>query len=405
VEFENLRLDCPVGRKEDDFSYISTRNRLSVSEDPLSLSYPSADKALLSLQGDWTLDGGQVEWGVIHKDMEARGDLREILLECQSLGEWDSRLLTLLQNLSDYAEQREIQLDLSRLPDGARQLLELSRAVPEREGASRIPSSKPWLERLGGSALRFWGELVDFTSFIGELSLSVVRLLTGRASFRAVDFGRFLQAAGPQALPIVSLIGVLVGAVLAFVGAVQLQMFGAEIYVANLVGLGSVREMGAMMTAIIMAGRTGSAYAAQLGTMQVNDEIDALKTFGISVIDFLVLPRTLALLLMLPLLTIWADVLAIIGGMLVGVLVLDIGLLEYLIQTQESMTLMDVAVGLIKSLIFALVIAISGCLRGLQSGKNSSAVGNATTSATVTAILLIVVWDAITTILFNRLGI
>ncbi|MGD9164649.1 MAG: ABC transporter permease, partial [Chromatiales bacterium] len=220
-----------------------------------------------------------------------------------------------------------------------------------------------------------------------------------------IDLLRFLQSAGPEALPIVSLIGVLVGAVLAFVGAVQLQMFGAEIYVANLVGLGSVREMGAMMTAIIMAGRTGSAYAAQLGTMQVNDEIDALRTFGISVIDFLVLPRTLALLIMLPLLTLWADALGILGGLLVGVWVLDISLLEYLIQTRDSMGLGDLSVGLIKSLIFALVIAMSGCLRGLQSGRNSSAVGHATTSAMVTAILLIVIWDAITTILFNRLGI
>lgn len=376
-----------------------------MSENRLNLTFPSAETALLSLQGDWTLDGSQGEWGFVRQDLEGQEGLREILLESQLLGKWDSRLLTLLQNLSDYAEQRQIRLDISSLPDGARQLLALSRAVPEREGASRNPSSRPWLEWLGASALNVWDEALDFTRFIGELSLSIVRLLTGRASFRGVDFGRFLQAAGPQALPIVSLIGVLVGAVLAFVGAVQLQMFGAEIYVANLVGLGSVREMGAMMTAIIMAGRTGSAYAAQLGTMQVNDEIDALKTFGISVIDFLVLPRTLALLLMLPLLTIWADVLAIFGGMLVAVMVLDIGLLEYLIQTQESMTLMDVAVGLVKSLIFALVIAVSGCLRGLQSGRNSSAVGNATTSATVTAILLIVVWDAITTILFNRLGI
>jgi phospholipid/cholesterol/gamma-HCH transport system permease protein len=231
------------------------------------------------------------------------------------------------------------------------------------------------------------------------------RLLRGRASFRSVDLLRFLQSAGPEALPIVTLIGLLVGAVLAFVGAVQLQMFGAEIYVANLVGLGSVREMGAMMTAIIMAGRTGSAYAAQLGTMQVNDEIDALRTFGISVIDFLVLPRTLALIVMLPLLTLWADLLGILGGLLVGTLVLDIGLLEYLIQTRDSLGLGDIAVGLVKSLIFALVIAMSGCLRGLQSGKNSSAVGQATTSAMVSAILMIVIWDAVTTILFNQLGI
>jgi phospholipid/cholesterol/gamma-HCH transport system permease protein len=371
----------------------------------LNLTYPAADKVLLSLQGDWTLHGRQVEWRRLQRELGKCSEIKEIHVESGKLGEWDSRLLTLLQNLSDYAEERQVSLNLSSLPDGAIQLLTLSRAVPEREGASRMPSSRPLLERLGAAALKLWQEAVEFTHFIGELSLSAARLLRGRASFRGVDFLHFLESTGPQALPIVSLIGLLVGAVLAFVGAVQLQMFGAEIYVANLVGLGSVREMGAMMTAIIMAGRTGSAYAAQLGTMQVNDEIDALKTFGISVIDFLVLPRTLALLLMLPLLTIWADVLAIVGGMLVGVMVLDISLLEYLIQTRESMGLMDIAVGLLKSLIFALVIAISGCLRGLQSGRNSSAVGNATTSATVTAILLIVVWDAITTILFNRLGI
>ncbi|MCU7846271.1 MAG: ABC transporter permease [Candidatus Thiodiazotropha sp. (ex Monitilora ramsayi)] len=376
-----------------------------MTEHSLKLSYPATDTALLSLKGDWTLGRAQIEWESLRQELEGRDDLREIRLDSQALGEWDSRLLTLLQNLSDFVADRQIALDISTLPDGARRLLKLARAVPEREGASRRQGGDSILHRLGAYALNAWNELLIFNTFVGELALSTGRLLVGRASFRGIDFVRFLQSAGPDALPIVSLIGVLVGAVLAFVGAVQLQMFGAEIYVANLVGLGSVREMGAMMTAIIMAGRTGSAYAAQLGTMQVNDEIDALKTFGISVMDFLVLPRTLALVLMLPLLTIWADVLAIIGGMLVGVLVLDITFLEYLIQTQESMDLGDVAVGLVKSLIFAVVIAMAGCLRGLQSGKNSSAVGNATTSATVTAILLIVVWDAITTILFNQLGI
>ncbi|MCU7796034.1 MAG: ABC transporter permease [Candidatus Thiodiazotropha sp. (ex Semelilucina semeliformis)] len=378
---------------------------MAVNAQSLKITYPSAGTALLVLNGDWTLDKAQLDWHVLQRDLESRDALREIRLESQALGEWDSRLLTLLQNLCDFVAEREISLDLSTLPDGATRLLNLSHAVPEREGAKRSQKRVSPLNRLGELTLNAWHELLTFNAFVGELILSFGRLLSGRASFRWIDLLRFLQSAGPEALPIVTLIGVLVGAVLAFVGAVQLQMFGAEIYVANLVGLGSVREMGAMMTAIIMAGRTGSAYAAQLGTMQVNDEIDALKTFGISVMDFLVLPRTLALVLMLPLLTIWADVLGIIGGMLVGVLVLDITLLEYLIQTQESMDLGDVAVGLVKSLIFAVVIAMSGCLRGLQSGKNSSAVGNATTSATVTAILLIVIWDAITTILFNQLGI
>ena len=371
----------------------------------LEITYPKDDLVLLTLSGDWTLSQEQLDWAKFQAELSANESLQEMRLQSAGLGDWDSSLLTLLQGASDFAESRSINLDLSSLPEGVRRLLHLARAVPERDGAHTEVQEKGLLYRLGESSLWVWGELKRVNHFVGELILSFGRLLTGRASFRRIDLLHFLQSAGPEALPIVTLIGLLVGAVLAFVGAVQLQMFGAEIYVANLVGLGSVREMGAMMTAIIMAGRTGSAYAAQIGTMQVNDEIDALKTFGVSVIDFLVLPRTLALLIMLPLLTIWANLMGILGGMLVGVLVLDIGLLEYLIQTQESMGLGDLSVGLVKSFIFAFVIALSGCMRGLQSGRNSSAVGHATTSAMVTAILLIVIWDAVTTILFNRLGI
>ena len=371
----------------------------------LKITYPDRDSALLTLSGDWTLSQQQLDWSPYRSQLADHASLKDVRVESVQLGNWDSSLLTLLQGLSDFAEERSIPLDLSALPEGVRRLLKLARAVPERAGSHQNSSDQGLLYRLGENSLRVWHELQQINQFVGELVLSFGRLLTGRASFRRIELLGFLQSAGPEALPIVTLIGLLVGAVLAFVGAVQLQMFGAEIYVANLVGLGSVREMGAMMTAIIMAGRTGSAYAAQLGTMQVNDEIDALKTFGFSVIDFLVLPRTLALLIMLPLLTLWANLMGILGGMLVGVLVLDIGLLEYLIQTQESIGLGDLAVGLIKSFIFAFVIALSGCMRGLQSGRNSSAVGHATTSAMVTAILLIVIWDAVTTILFNRLGI
>lgn len=370
----------------------------------MNISTPATGTVLLALHGDWTLEEGHVAWEGVRRELTRFQGLREIRFDTRGLGRWDSRLMNLLGNLADFVAERDIFLDLSSLPEGARRLLLLSRALPERGGDSRGSPPSSMLHRLGVGVLAAGAEFRRFSDFIGELLLSLGRLLRGRARFRGVDLLGFLHAAGPAALPIVSLIAVLVGAVLAFVGALQLQMFGAEIYVANLVGLGTLREMGAMMTAIIMAGRTGSAYAAQLGTMQVNDEIDALRTFGISVIDFLVLPRTLALLIMLPLLTLWANLLGILGGLLVGVTTLDIALLEYLQQSREAMGLGDLAVGLIKSFIFALVIAVSGCLRGLQSGRNSSAVGQATTSAMVTAILLIVVWDAITTILFSRLG-
>ena len=362
--------------------------------------------AVISLTGDWTLNGGSVSWpDFMDKLVGSQERLSEISIICNQPFNWDSRLLTFLRKLDDYADSNEIRLVTDALPDGVQRLLRLSKAVPERRDARRNQARTSMLQQLGESTLRILQEAMLFTRFVGEWIIALGRFLSGRASFRRSDFILFLQSAGADALPIVSLISILVGAVLAFVGAVQLQMFGAEIYVADLVGLGTVREMGAMMTAIIMAGRTGSAYAAQLGSMQVNEEIDALRTLGISPMEFLVLPRSLALIIMLPLLCLWADALGLLGGLIVGVTILDISLLEYLVQTQEAITLTDVAVGIIKSFIFAGVIALAGCLRGLQSGRDSSAVGNATTSAMVTAILLIVIWDALTTLMFNRLGI
>jgi phospholipid/cholesterol/gamma-HCH transport system permease protein len=372
--------------------------------DSLKVSFPAPEIAELVFIGDWTLQSDVLGWHGLREKLQNREQLKEIRIDVDQLGAWDSRLLSLLQRVSEFCSEQEYRLQTENLPITIKRLLDLGGAVAERKGVRREQRRFTLLYRIGEGVLAAWQESLRFTEFAGELVLSFFRLLRGRASFRARDFILFLQAAGPDALPIVSLIAVLVGAVLAFVGAIQLQMFGAEIYVANLVALGSVREMGAMMTAIIMAGRTGSAYAAQLGTMQVNDELDALKTFGISITDFLVLPRVIALLIMLPLLTLWADMLGILGGLLVGVLVLDISLLEYLVQSQEAIALQDLAAGLIKSFLFGLVIAMSGCLRGLQSGKNSSAVGKATTSAMVTAILLIVIWDAITTLLFNQLN-
>ena len=371
----------------------------------LEVIHQNDTRVEIKLSGDWTLKGEAVDWqGLLTTLSQGREPLAEIAFCSDAVTQWDSRLLTFLLKLHDYAQGQQIRLDTEGLPAGVRRLLQLALTVPERKEARRSEQARPFLYQLGVWTLNGVTEARVFTQFVGEWLLAVGQLLRGRASFRRTDFVRFLQAAGYDALPIVSLISVLVGAVLAFVGAVQLQLFGAEIYIANLVGLGMLREMGAMMTAIIMAGRTGSAYAAQLGTMQVNEEIDALKTLGISPMEFLVLPRSLALLLMLPLLCLWSDMLGILGGFVVGVSLMDLSLLEYLVQTRDSIGLVDLWIGLIKSVIFAGVISLAGCLRGLQSGRNSTAVGLATTSAMVTAILLIVIWDALTTLIFNRLG-
>jgi len=230
-----------------------------VTDHSLTITFPSEATALLLLSGDWTLDTVYQEWESVRRELEHHHSLQEIHLDGQALGLWDSNLLALLQSLGGFVAQRGIRLDLSNLPEGVQRLLTLSQAVPERAGAGRTERQASLLYRVGELTLGQWRDFLLLNAFVGELILSLGRLLSGRANFRRVDLFRFLQSAGPEALPIVTLIGLLVGAVLAFVGAVQLQMFGAEIYVANLVALGSVREMGAMMTAIIMAGRTGSA--------------------------------------------------------------------------------------------------------------------------------------------------
>ncbi|NOQ63728.1 MAG: hypothetical protein GQ582_04385 [Methyloprofundus sp.] len=238
-------------------------------------------------------------------------------------------------------------------------------------------------------------------TFVGEICLSFLRLLRGKACFRQRDLWLVMQECGPKALPIVTLISLLVGLILAFVGAMQLKVFGAQIYVANLVGLGMAREMGAMMTAIIMAGRTGAAFASQLGSMQVNEEIDALKTLGISPTDFLVLPRMLALILMLPLLCLYADLVGILGGLLVSVSLLDISALEYIEQTRSALSLNDFATGLIKSSVFGVLVVLSGCYNGMQCGRSSSSVGDAATAAVVSGIVSVVVADALLTVIYQ----
>jgi phospholipid/cholesterol/gamma-HCH transport system permease protein len=229
--------------------------------------------------------------------------------------------------------------------------------------------------------------------------------MRGKARFRWVDLWRNIQDCGPSALPIVTLISLLVGLILAFVGAIQLALFGAQIYIADLVGLGMTREMGGLMAAIIMSGRTGAAYAAQLGTMQVNSEIDALKTMGFEPMEFLVLPRILALILIMPLLCLYADLMGILGGSLVTVGFFDVSLLEYLKRTADAVHLKDLTIGIVKCAIFGVLIALSGCLRGMQCGRSASAVGEAATSAVVTGIVFIVIADSLMTVICNRLGI
>jgi phospholipid/cholesterol/gamma-HCH transport system permease protein len=325
--------------------------------------------------------------------------------DTRTLKSWDSAYLAFLLNLRQHCRAENIAFDAEGLPEGARRMLELALAVPERTMARGHRGDAGWLAQVGGKTLAVLAEARALLLFTGEAVVAAVRLAAGRARFPWRGFGVMVQDCGVRALPIVSLISILVGLILAFVGAVQLRMFGAQIYVANLVGLGMAREMGAMMAAVIMAGRTGAAFAAQLGTMQVNEEIDALVTMGISPIEFLVLPRMLALVLMMPLLCIYADLMGIAGGFIVGTGMLSLPFKQYWVQTQHAVALNHFAVGLVKSAVFGVLVAMAGCLRGMQCGRSAMAVGEAATRAVVTGIVAIVVADALITVICNVIGV
>jgi phospholipid/cholesterol/gamma-HCH transport system permease protein len=366
-----------------------------------------ADAATLNLilSGRWKIDSATPAADEALKQAGSTPGITRIAADTRQVAAWDSTLITFLLKIQNQCIQKGLTFDSRQLPEGVQGLLKLATAVPAREGASRTARKEPFLARIGGAALRVKDEAAEILAFIGEAFLALCRLFTGRARFQKSDLLGFIWNCGPQALPIVTLISLLVGLILAFVGAIQLLMFGAQIYVANLVAVAMVRVMGAVMAAVIMAGRTGAAFAAQLGTMQVNEEIDALKTLGISPMEFLVLPRMLALVIMMPILCVYADIMGILGGLIVGVGMLNLGLMEYLNQTRASLTLTYFWIGLFYSAVFGVLIALSGCLRGIQCGRSASAVGEATTSAVVTSIVAIVVATAVITFAFNVIGI
>ncbi len=356
-------------------------------------------RTLVHLSGSWTIRSLPPAPESILAALDANKGA--LAFSAESLQAWDTRLLIFLKTVVAHAHTAGVEVDLEGLPAGVRDLLALAAAVPE-QSPGKGDAQDNLVTRIGQRTLHLWGRLHEIATFIGEIILAFVDLFTGKRPFKPRDFFAFVQSCGVESLPIVSLIAVLVGVILSFVGAVQLQMFGAQIYVANLVGLGMVLEMGALMSGVIIAGRIGASYAAQLGTMQVNEEIDALRTMGISPVGFLVLPRMLALMLMLPLLCIYADIMGILGGSIIGVSMLDLSLIEYLEQTRKTLHLSQCGQGLLKSTVFGVLIGFAGCLRGMQCGRSALAVGEATTSAVVTSIVLIVVSDSIITYFLYR---
>lgn len=364
-----------------------------------------------SPRAQWSRDGGRVllelsgEWRRGGPEPETTGepsDRAPDAYDTAGLGDFDSTLPAFL--LARIRSENAGQPSLEGLPPDLQGLMELALAVPEEIEARGKPAETSEISKLGALAINAWAGALSVAEFTGQSMLSLGRFFTGRAHFRISEFWLIVQQCGVEALPIVTLISFLIGLIMAFVGNVQLANFGASLYVADLVGIAMVREMGVVMTAIIMSGRTGASFAAHIGSMKANQEIDALRTFGFDPFDFLVLPRMLALVLMMPLLTMYANIIGILGGMLVGAAV-DIPPVLYWNETLTVVNMENAFLGVFKSVFFGIVIAMCGCMYGMNAGNSSAAVGQATTRAVVASITAIIILDSAFAAIFTILDI
>lgn len=353
--------------------------------------------------GTWSLRGSRPNAASEIKSLQDPG-VKKVVLAAGNLGRWDSSLLLFALDVRAIAHAREITCDLEGFSPTVAAWLETARPDPNAEAdAEAEPYDFPITRTVGLTTQSAWARGLDMLHFLGESTLGLGRMLLGHGTFDWSEAIVQMRRCGAQALGIVGLISFLVGVILAFVAATQLRQFGADIFVANLVGLAVFREMGPMMAAIVLAGRTGAAYAAELGNMRLNEEIDALETFGISPFDFLVTPRMVALILMMPLLAIYADLLGVCGGVFIAQSILDVPPVTFFQQLRASIGLNDVGTGLLKSVFFGMIVAYSGCLKGMRAERSAIGVGDATTAAVVLGILLIIVSDASFTVIFDAL--
>lgn len=355
---------------------------------------------VIKVGGDWRLNLAVPSW----ETLSVKGSAGSVSVVADGLGKWDTSLLLFLVHGRAWCAQANRAFVIAALPENLQTLL--SQVPVVGSSGTKTGTSPKSVRQLAET----WGTDVgkrvgENISFIGECTMGFAGVLRNPRRFRWMDCLVEMQHCWSSSLPIVSLVSFLVGVILAFQAAIQLEQYGAAVFVADLVGLSVVREMGPMMAAVIMAGGIGAAFAAQLGNMKVDEEIDALETLGISTVVFLAVPRLLALTVMMPILALYANVLGILGGMFVSATMLSIPASAYWVETQNRVGLWDVGSGVIKSVFFGLVIGLSGCLRGMKCERSAAGVGKATTSAVVTGILWIVIADAVFALVFNVLGI
>lgn len=363
------------------------------------------DVLVAHLSGNWRQTCTS-ELQPVRQALSESPPVKALEFDTAGLSDWDSRFVAFIKHSVDMARHRHIEVRDEGLPEGVRRLMHLARAVPERADAHHPAVCRErFLQKVGERTIAGWEGTMGLFTFLGQNLTALGNLLRGSAQFLWADAFLVMEQNGPQALGIVALINFLVGMILAFVGANELANFGASLYVADLVGIAMVREMAPIMTGIILCGRTGAAFAAQLGTMKVNEEISALETFGVSPMEFLVLPRMIALVLMMPFLVVFANLVGVAGGYIVSLSVLHTNFTVYLNRTLHAIDLKSFLLGIAKGTFFGFLVAYTGCLRGMQSGYTAAAVGQATTRAVVTGITAIIAADGIFAVLCRALNI
>jgi len=349
-----------------------------------------ADDASLvvRLGGAWRLAGAVPPPDAVARELDG-ARVPRLAVDGAGLGEWDSTLVAFVAEIAEACRVREVPVDVRGLPAEVRRLLDIAQEGPAPADEPEAPAPTG-IERIGARALRRQERLREAVGFVGENALALARFVSRRARFRGQDLWLLLQQSGAEALAIVALVNFLVGIILAFVGITQLRFFGAESFVADIVGIAVVRDMGALITGVVLSGRSGGAFAAQLASMKATQEIDALQTFGISPVEFLVVPRILALTAMTPFLTLFADVAGVLGGALVGTTMLNQAFAGYVRQTAAALSMGDLLGGLVKGATYGLLVALTATLRGMQAERAAARVGEAATEAVVTGIVAII---------------
>ncbi len=369
-------------------------------ESPLATIEQDAVRNVLTCAGAWTVDGVAVLESALSKLAVPKQS--HWLLDGSGLTLLDTVGAWLLHRTCEQIRQAGATVELRGVRSEHAALL----ALIEAQGGVTVPAAPaiPFLERIGHGSVSRVQQLLGFLSFVGETALAFFSAMRHPSRIRCRELFHNLQMAGFDALPIAGLLSFLMGVVIAYQGATQLARYGANIFIADLVGLSILRELAPLMTAIIIAGRSGSAYTAQIGTMMVTEEVDALRTIGIAPMDLLVLPKLLALMLALPLLTVYADIMGVLGGMVIAKIQLGVGFNDFLERFADAVSLSSYLVGIGKAPVFAALIALVGCFQGFQVGGSADSVGRQTTLSVVQGIFLVIVADAVFSVAFSILG-